>query len=185
MSMMALSVKRCTNILNNLHHVTTLSVRGGKKYRKKVALKSSASIPKGGPVPPDHETVAYVPIPWHLTPEGWSTRGSKATKSPKLWHEDWRMQRDARKRALCVLHGPLRARLNCLRHNGFLPLEMKQLADQEISCLPKQSDYASCNNRCILTGRPRGNKKRWRISRMMFRNFADHGLMSGIMRGKW
>ena len=183
--MMHLLKRSSTVLLKSLHQTKLFAVRGSKRNRpKKFELKSSASIPKGGPVPPDHQTVAYIPVPPHLEPDAWGRRGLDR-KAPILWHENWQMQKDARKRALCVVHGPLRTRLNCLRHNGFLPLELKQLADQEICWLPKQSNRNGIKNRCILTSRARSNKFRWRISRFMFRHFADHGKMSGVMRAKW
>ena len=173
-------------LLQQFKQTTLLFVRGAKKRRgkSKYVLKSSASIPKGGPVPPDYKTVAYIPIPPHLEVDAWQKRGLDR-KSPVLWHENWQMQKDARKRALCVLHGPLRTRLNCLRYNGFLPLELKQLADQEICWLPKQSNRDGIKNRCIYTSRARSNKLRWRMSRFMFRGIADHGKLSGVMRAKW
>ena len=184
---MASTFSLCSRILlQNFKQLTVQSVRYGprrKKIKRKV-MKTSATIPSGGPVPPEYETVAYIPVPDHLQPDVWGRRGLDR-KAPMLWHENWQMQKDARKRALSVVHGPLRTRLNCLQYNGFLPLELKQLADQEICWLPKQSCRDGVTNRCMLTSRPRGNKHRWRLSRIVFRRFADHGQMSGIMRAKW
>ncbi|CAK8697912.1 unnamed protein product [Clavelina lepadiformis] len=156
-----------------------------RSEHKRKNLRVSAEIPKGGAVPPDHETVAYVPVPPHLTPEGWGKRGQLDRTYPMLWHENWVMQRDARKRALATLYGPLRLRLGCLQFNGFLPLELKQVADQEICTFPYASNKRGVVNRCVLTSRPRGKRRRWRLSRMMFRHFADHGQMCGITRAKW
>ena len=153
--------------------------------KRRYKQKTSAVIPKGGPVAPDFQTVSYKPLPEHLDPEHWGKRGDLSRKSPTLWHVNWQMQKDARKRATATYYGPLRTRMDCLRFNGFLPLELKELADYEICTLPKDSNRIRTVNRCVMTSRPRGKKRRWRLSRMTLRHIMDHGMMSGIMRGKW
>lgn len=174
-----------------LPQLTVLAVRNATKkkrqhYKRELdpILESSASIPKGGPIPPTHKTVAYVPVPLHLEADVWQRRNVDH-KGIWLWHENWEMQKDNRKRALNKLHGPLRTRLNCIRHNSILPEELRQLADQETCWLLKQSHPFAMRNRCMVTGRQRSVKKKWRVSRIVFRKYADHGEMSGIMRGKW
>jgi|ERR1712135_180200 len=154
---------------------------GKRRYKQ----KTSATIPKGGPIPPDIETVSYLPLPDHLEPDSWGKRGDLSRVSPRLWHVNWQMQKDARKRATATYYGPLRTRIDCLRLNGFLPLELKELADYELCTLPRDSDRIRVVNRCVMTSRPRGKKRRWRLSRMMIRNIMDHGMMSGLMRAKW
>ena len=174
-----------------LPQLTVLAIRNATKKKRQhfkpvidPLLESSASIPKGGPIPPTHKTVAYIPVPYHLQPDVWQRRNTKG-KTIWLWHENWQMQKDARKRALATVHGPLRTRLDCIRHNTILPEELRQLADQETCWLPKQSHRYGVRNRCIMTGRQRSIKSQWRVSRIVFRKYADHGEMSGVMRGKW
>ncbi|XP_009993359.1 PREDICTED: 28S ribosomal protein S14, mitochondrial [Chaetura pelagica] len=60
-----------------------------------------------------------------------------------------------------------------------------EVADKEIASLPRDSCPSRIHNRCILTSRPRGVKRRWRLSRIVFRHFADHAEMSGIQRAMW
>lgn len=36
-----------------------------------------------------------------------------------------------------------------------------------------------------MTSRPRGVKRRWRLSRIVFRQLADHNQMCGIQRARW
>jgi ribosomal protein S14 len=40
-------------------------------------------------------------------------------------------------------------------------------------------------NYCKLTGKPRGIITRYGISRIMFKNLADSGLLPGIRRSSW
>ncbi|XP_009640980.1 28S ribosomal protein S14, mitochondrial [Egretta garzetta] len=61
----------------------------------------------------------------------------------------------------------------------------REVADKEIADLPRDSCPVRIRNRCVLTSRPRGVKRRWRLSRIVFRHFADHAQMSGIQRAMW
>ncbi|KAG2461270.1 RT14 protein, partial [Polypterus senegalus] len=61
----------------------------------------------------------------------------------------------------------------------------QEVADKEIAAFPKDSCPVRIRNRCVITSRPRGVKRIWRLSRIMFRQFADHSQMSGIQRAMW
>lgn len=68
----------------------------------------------------------------------------------------------------------------------FLLFSLSQeVADKEIAALPRDSCPVRIRNRCVLTSRPRGVKRRWRLSRIVFRDLADHNQMSGILRARW
>lgn len=62
---------------------------------------------------------------------------------------------------------------------------LQEVADKEIAALPRDSCPVRIRNRCIMTSRPRGVKRRWRLSRIVFRHLADHNQMSGILRARW
>lgn len=62
---------------------------------------------------------------------------------------------------------------------------LQEVADKEIAALPRDSCPVRIRNRCVMTSRPRGVKKRWRLSRIVFRHLADHNQMSGILRARW
>lgn len=59
------------------------------------------------------------------------------------------------------------------------------MADEEIAALPRDSCPVRIRNRCVMTSRPRGVKRRWRLSRIVFRHLADHGQLSGVQRAIW
>lgn len=99
----------------------------------------------------------------------------------KLWtitckisnHEKWEVYN-----ILCLIT----VYLNC-----FFPYHFakQEVADKEIAALPRDSCPVRIRNRCVLTSRPRGVKRRWRLSRIVFRDLADHNKMSGIQRAMW
>ncbi|KAM5149009.1 small ribosomal subunit protein uS14m [Mantella aurantiaca] len=107
------------------------------------------------------------------------------TNQVRSHYVDWRMWRDVKKRKLAYEYADDRLRFNALRKNTILPKELQEIADKEIAALPKDSCPVRIRNRCVLTSRPRGVKRRWRLSRIVFRHFADHNMISGVQRAMW
>ena len=51
--------------------------------------------------------------------------------------------------------------------------------------LPKNSSPVRMHNRCKLTGRPKGYMRHFGISRVMFREMANKGLIPGVRKASW
>jgi small subunit ribosomal protein S14 len=51
--------------------------------------------------------------------------------------------------------------------------------------LPKNSSSVRIHNRCKLTGRPKGYMRQFGISRVMFREMANKGLIPGVRKASW
>ncbi|XP_071421472.1 small ribosomal subunit protein uS14m [Pithys albifrons albifrons] len=121
----------------------------------------------------------------------WALRAARqALPSPcpgqvRSYYVDWRMLRDVKRRRLAYEYADLRLRINAIRKNTILPKELQEVADKEIAALPRDSCPSRIHNRCVLTSRPRGLRRRWRLSRIVFRHFADHAQMSGVQRAMW
>ncbi|XP_063283345.1 small ribosomal subunit protein uS14m [Pelobates fuscus] len=113
----------------------------------------------------------------------WPT--SSCSNQVRSYYADWRMFRDVKRRKMAYEYADERLRINALRKNIILPKELREVADKEIAALPRDSCPVRIRNRCVLTSRPRGVKKRWRLSRIVFRHLADHNQMSGIQRAMW
>ncbi|KAM4721499.1 small ribosomal subunit protein uS14m [Rhinophrynus dorsalis] len=107
------------------------------------------------------------------------------TNQVRSYYVDWRMFRDVKRRKMAYEFADERLRINALRKNIILPKELREVADKEIAALPRDSCPVRIRNRCVLTSRPRGVKRRWRLSRIVFRQLADHNQMSGIQRAMW
>lgn len=82
-------------------------------------------------------------------------------------------------------YAPMRLRVNAMRKNDILPVEIRQLADAEIFGYPRDSTPLRIKNRCCITSRPRGTVYKWRLSRIVFRHLSDHNLLSGVQRAMW
>jgi len=52
----------------------------------------------------------------------------------------------------------------------------------ELSSLPKNSSFIRFKNRCVITGRGRSISRFLRISRLVFREFARDGKISGLTK---
>ncbi|CAI9611546.1 unnamed protein product [Staurois parvus] len=100
-------------------------------------------------------------------------------------HVDWRMWRDVKRRNVMYEYADERLRINALRKNQILPKDLQDIADKEIATLPRDSCPVRIRNRCVFTSRARGVKRRWRMSRIVFRHFADHNMISGVQRAMW
>lgn len=100
------------------------------------------------------------------------------------WVNRW-MIRDVKRRQMAAEYAPERLRINSLRKNSILPIELREIADQEIAAFPLNSTPLRINRRCVITSRPRGVVRRWRVSRIVFRHLADYNKLSGVQRAMW
>ncbi|GAV06840.1 hypothetical protein RvY_16761 [Ramazzottius varieornatus] len=109
------------------------------------------------------------------------------SSQPRFNHHyhDFRQLKDARKRAYVHRWGRIRSSLRQLYRTNLLPAEFRQYVQQDINKLPRDSTYMCTVDRCVVTSRPRAVLGRWRVSRMIWRNYADHNQLSGVMRAKW
>ena len=63
---------------------------------------------------------------------------------------------------------------------------LKAAGDYEgLQKLPKNSSRVRLHNRCLITGRPKGYMRQFGISRVMFREMANKGLIPGITKASW
>lgn len=51
--------------------------------------------------------------------------------------------------------------------------------------MPKNSSPVRLRNRCQLTGRARGYLRKFKLSRLCFREMANAGLIPGIVKASW
>ena len=66
-----------------------------------------------------------------------------------------------------------------------LSYEDRLAATAKLAQLPRNSAAGRVRHRCMLTGRPRGNFKKFGLSRMKFRELANSGELSGVTKASW
>lgn len=63
---------------------------------------------------------------------------------------------------------------------------LKEAGDYEaLQKLPKNASPVRLHNRCKLTGRPKGYMRQFGLSRVMFREMANKGLIPGVKKASW
>ena len=63
---------------------------------------------------------------------------------------------------------------------------LKDANDYEaLQKLPRNASPSRVRNRCKLTGRPRGYRRQFGISRVMFRKLALEGKIAGVTKASW
>ncbi|PRX13214.1 SSU ribosomal protein S14P [Nonlabens ulvanivorans] len=63
---------------------------------------------------------------------------------------------------------------------------LKEAGDYEaLQKLPKNASPVRQHNRCKLTGRPKGYMRQFGISRVLFREMANQGLIPGVKKASW
>jgi small subunit ribosomal protein S14 len=63
--------------------------------------------------------------------------------------------------------------------------EERMTAQAKLSKLPRDSSPVRLRSRCQLTGRPRGVLKKFKISRLCFREMALMGMIPGVTKASW
>ncbi|XP_033726924.1 28S ribosomal protein S14, mitochondrial-like [Pecten maximus] len=107
------------------------------------------------------------------------------TAQVRTRYVDWKMRRDAKRRDLVKEYGAERLRYNALKRNTILPSKIREKAAEDIKTLPLNSSISHVHKRCIITSRPRGNLRRFRMSRIVWRKLADYNKLSGVTRSSW
>lgn len=77
------------------------------------------------------------------------------------------------------------ARLKAIASNEKLPFDERFAARLKMATLPRNSHPTRIRNRCSLTGRARGNYRKFGISRLMLRELASQGLIPGVTKSSW
>lgn len=66
-----------------------------------------------------------------------------------------------------------------------LPFEERLEAQIKLSQMPRDGSRARYRNRCALSGRPRGNLRKFGLSRIALRELASWGQIPGLIKSSW
>ena len=69
--------------------------------------------------------------------------------------------------------------------NRELPIEERFTAQLTLAALPRNSAKNRIRNRCDLTGRSRGNYRKFRLSRIALRELGNFGMIPGLVKSSW
>ena len=63
--------------------------------------------------------------------------------------------------------------------------EERHLARIALNKMPRDASPVRLRNRCLMTGRSRGYLRKFKLSRLTFREWALHGLIPGVTKSSW
>lgn len=95
------------------------------------------------------------------------------------------IEKNKRRIALVEKYAPKRAALKAILANTGTTDEEFFAAQKALSKLPRDSSPIRVRNRCLLSGRPRAYLRRFRVSRITFRELALSGKIPGVTKSSW
>jgi small subunit ribosomal protein S14 len=95
------------------------------------------------------------------------------------------IEKNKRRAALARKYGAKRARLKAVANNEALTMEERFTARLKLAELPRNSAIERVRLRCEVTGRPRGNYRKLRMSRIALRDLGSRGLIPGLVKSSW
>ena len=82
-------------------------------------------------------------------------------------------------------HAAKRAELKAILANPATTDEEFFAAQKKLAKLPRNSSAVRIRNRCSMSGRPRGFKRKYGVSRLTFRELALAGKIPGVTKSSW
>jgi len=95
------------------------------------------------------------------------------------------IERNKKRIRLVAKYKVVRAELKAILSNPASTDEDFFAAQKKMAKLPRNSSAVRVRNRCALSGRPRGYKRKYGVSRLTFRELALAGKIPGVTKSSW
>jgi small subunit ribosomal protein S14 len=95
------------------------------------------------------------------------------------------INREQKRRATVKKYAARRAALLAILEDVRATDDAKQEAREKLQQLPRNASPVRLRNRCTLTGRPRGNFRKFGLSRNKLREIAMRGEIPGVIKASW
>lgn len=95
------------------------------------------------------------------------------------------IEKNNRKKATSTKFWKFRKELREKAVNLTLSDEERAAARNKLQALPRNTSPNRVTTRCELTGRPRGNYRKFGLSRIAFRQLALDGKLPGVTKASW
>ena len=95
------------------------------------------------------------------------------------------INRNKKREEMVAKYATKRAALKAVIADKNSSDEEKFEATLKLAKLPRNSSKVRVHNRCELTGRPRGNYRRFKLSRIKIRELASEGQIPGATKSSW
>jgi small subunit ribosomal protein S14 len=95
------------------------------------------------------------------------------------------IERNKKRIKLSAKFAAKRAELKAILINPATTDEEFHATQKKLQKLPRNSSPTRIRNRCALSGRPRGYKRKYGVSRLTFRELALAGKIPGVIKSSW
>ena len=95
------------------------------------------------------------------------------------------IHREVKREKAVKKHFDKRSKLKSIINDSSLDDDVRWDAAMKLQKMPRNSSPVRLRRRCSMTGRPRGNLKKFGISRGMLRLYAMFGQVPGLRKSSW
>ena len=95
------------------------------------------------------------------------------------------IEKNNRRRKLSKKYSGRRARLRAIARDKNKPMEERFAATLKLAEMPRNSSPTRIRLRCELTGRPRSNYRKNKLSRIALRDLGSKGMIPGLVKSSW
>lgn len=95
------------------------------------------------------------------------------------------IEKNNHRKRLSAQYKNRRDSLRAIFRDKDLPAEERYAAMAKLSELPRNSSETRVRLRCEFSGRPRGNYRKFRLSRIALRDFGLQGVVPGLTKASW
>ncbi|CEI85287.1 30S ribosomal protein S14 [Ehrlichia minasensis] len=95
------------------------------------------------------------------------------------------IQRNLKRISICSRLKSKRDELKAIIKDQSVSMNDRFLAQVKLSKLPRDSSYIRIRNRCLVTGRPRGCYRKFKVSRIVLRQLGSIGQIPGLTKSSW
>jgi len=95
------------------------------------------------------------------------------------------VERNKKRERLAAKYANRRATLKAQAKDSSLSLEERFEARLKLAELPRNASPVRQRLRCALSGRPRGNYRKFKLSRIALRDLASTGQIPGMVKSSW
>jgi small subunit ribosomal protein S14 len=95
------------------------------------------------------------------------------------------VERNNKRQKLAKQYANRRAKLKAVVMNHTATLEERFEAALKLAELPRNSAANRVRLRCTITGRPRGNYRKFKLCRIQLRELGSKGQIPGMVKSSW
>ena len=95
------------------------------------------------------------------------------------------IEKNNRRRKMSKQYSARRKKLKAIVQDKKLPVEERFAATLKLAELPRNSSATRIRNRCEISGRPRSNYRKNKLSRIALSELGSKGLVPGLVKSSW